>query len=108
MARTSSIKVETRLVSLRSVQAVVPKKDEEKLQLVEDLTKMGCKGLLAEPWAMKSEAMVREFYASALKQMGGHYLAASGAMDSGPVGRSLQLPERRKEESGKNRQMGGR
>ena len=30
-------------------------------QLIEDLTKMGCEGLLAEPWALKSEAMVQEF-----------------------------------------------
>ena len=61
MARTSAVKAETHPVSLRSVPAIVPKKDEEKLQLAEDLTKMGCKGLLAEPWAMRSEAMVREF-----------------------------------------------
>ena len=61
MAGTSSIKAETRLVSLRSIQAVVPKNDEEKLQLAEDLTKMGCEGLLAEPWVMKSKAMVWEF-----------------------------------------------
>ena len=61
MAGASSVKAETRLRSLRSMPAVVPKKDEEKQQLVDDLTKMGCKGLLAEPWAMKSKAIVREF-----------------------------------------------
>ena len=49
MAGTSAVKVETRPVSLRSVLVVVPKKDEEKLQLAEDLTKMECEGLLAEP-----------------------------------------------------------
>ena len=58
MAGTSAVKTKICPVSLRSVQAVVPKKDEEKLQLVKDLTKMGCEGLLAEPWAMRSEAMV--------------------------------------------------
>ena len=61
MTRASSVKAETCLVSLRSVLVVVPKKDEEKQQLADNLTKMGCKGLLAEPWAMKSKAMVREF-----------------------------------------------
>ena len=52
---------ETCPVSLRSVPAVVPKKDEEKQQLADDLTKIGCERLLAEPWAMKSKAMVRKF-----------------------------------------------
>ena len=58
MAGISAIKAKTRPVSLRSIPVVVPKKDEEKLQLAEDLTKMGCEGLLAKPWAMRSEAMV--------------------------------------------------
>ena len=61
MARASLVKAEARHVSLKSVPAIVPKKDEEKQQLASDLTKMGCKGLLAEPWAMESEAMVQEF-----------------------------------------------
>ena len=61
MASTSSVKAEACLVSLRSVPAIVPMKDEEKQQLADNLTKMECKGLLAEPWAMKSEAIVREF-----------------------------------------------
>ena len=55
------MKAETRLVSLRSVPAIVPTHEEEKQQLANDLTKMGCEGLLVEPWAMKSEALVREF-----------------------------------------------
>ena len=49
MAGASSVKAETCLISLRSVPAVVPKKDEEKQQLADDLTKMGCEGLLAKP-----------------------------------------------------------
>ena len=53
--------VETRRVSLRSVPTIVPTKNKEKQQLADDLTKMGYEGLLAEPWAMKSEAIVREF-----------------------------------------------
>ena len=49
MARTSSAKVEIRPVSLRSVQAIVPTNEEEKQQLADNLTKMECKDLLAEP-----------------------------------------------------------
>ena len=55
------MKAKARPVSLRSIPAVVPMKEEEKQQLEDDLTKMGCEGLLAEPWAMKSEAVVRKF-----------------------------------------------
>src|SRR5450759_2676381 len=61
MAGTSSAQAETRTVGLRSVPAVVPSEEEEKQQLAADLTKMGCQGLLAEPWAMKSETLVKEF-----------------------------------------------
>ena len=61
MAGASSVKAESCLVSLRSVPAIVPMKEEEKQQLADNLTKMGCEGLLAESWAMKSEAIVREF-----------------------------------------------
>ena len=55
------MKAEACPVSLRSVPAIVPTKEEEKQQLADDMTKMGCEGLLAEPWAMKSEALIREF-----------------------------------------------
>ena len=61
MAGTSSVKAETCPMSLRSVPAIVPTHEEEKQQLADDLTKMGCEGLLAEPWAMKSEPQVQEF-----------------------------------------------
>ena len=45
-------------MSFKSVAPVNPVKDKEKLHLVEDLMKMGCEGLILEPWALKSEAMV--------------------------------------------------
>ena len=32
---------------------------------------MGCEGLLAEPWAIKSETMVQEFQHSAIQRVGG-------------------------------------
>ena len=40
MDGTNIVKAETRLVSLRFVQVVALKKDEEKLQPAEDLTKI--------------------------------------------------------------------
>ena len=49
MVGASLVKVETRLMSLRSVSTIVPKKDEEKQQLADDLTKIGCEGLLVKP-----------------------------------------------------------
>ena len=58
MAGTSAVKTEYLSVSLKSVIPIIPGKDEEKLQLVEDLAKMGCEELLLEPWALKSESMV--------------------------------------------------
>ena len=61
MAGTSSVKAETRTVTLRSVLAKIPIDEDEKLNLAVDLTKMGCEGLLAEPLAMKSKALVKEF-----------------------------------------------
>ena len=62
-AGTSAVKVEFIPVSLKSVYPAIPKKDKEKMQLVDDLTKMGWEGLILEPWEVKSEAMVQEFQA---------------------------------------------
>ena len=44
MAGTSAVKTEFLPVSLKSVVPVIPVKHEEKLHLVEDLTKMGYEG----------------------------------------------------------------
>ena len=57
MAKTSAVKVEVPSVSFKSVMPMVPKNKEEKRQLVEDLTQMGCEGLLLEPSSLKNEAM---------------------------------------------------
>ena len=56
-----TVKVEVYPVSLKSVIPIVAKDNKEKELLVEDLTKMGCEGLLLEPWVLKNEAMVQEF-----------------------------------------------
>ena len=58
MVRARVVKVDLHLVSLKSVTPAIPRKDEEKMQLAEDLAKMGCEGLFLEPWVLKSEAMV--------------------------------------------------
>ena len=57
MGRIGTVKVEVPSVSLKSVVPVVSKNKEEKRQLVEDLTQMGCEGLLIQPWGLKNKAM---------------------------------------------------
>ena len=61
MGKTGAVKVEVHLVSLKSVVLVVLKNEEEKQQLVEDLTRIRCEGLLVQPWSLKSEEMAQEF-----------------------------------------------
>ena len=61
MGKTGAVKVEVPFVSLRSVVPVVSKDEGEKRQLVEDLIRMGCEGLLVQPWGLKSEEMAQEF-----------------------------------------------
>ena len=61
MRKTRTVKLEVHPVSLKSVTPVVPWNKKEKEMLVEDLTKMGCEGLLLEPWNFKNKAMAQEF-----------------------------------------------
>ena len=61
MEKIGAVKLEVPLVSLRSVMPLVPRDAKEKEQLVEDLTQMGSKGLLAKLWTLRSKAMVQEF-----------------------------------------------
>ena len=51
MGKTESRKIggELHPVSLRLVILVVPKDEAEKMMLVEDLTRIGCEGLLTHP-----------------------------------------------------------
>ena len=58
MAKAGCVKVELYPVSLKSIAPAIPGNDEEKKILIEDLTKMGCEGLLLELWALKSATMV--------------------------------------------------
>ena len=63
MAGTSAAKVEYLPVSLKTVAPVIPESEEEKVQLIQDLEKMGCEGLILEPWFLRSESIVQEFQA---------------------------------------------
>ena len=51
------MKLEVHPVSLKSIIPAVPWDEKKEEMLVEDLTKMGCEGLLLEPWSLKSKAM---------------------------------------------------
>ena len=48
-------------IPLRNVVPAVVKLESELKELIEDLTRMGCKGLLAKPWNLRNKAMLREF-----------------------------------------------
>jgi hypothetical protein len=52
--------VEQVLIPLKNVPAI-PKNNSELKDVVEDLTRMGCEGLLSKPWNLRSEAALREF-----------------------------------------------
>ena len=45
MEKTETVKAEMPMVSLRSVVLAMPKDENEKLQLVEDLSQIKCEGL---------------------------------------------------------------
>ena len=61
MEKIGTVKVEVHLVSLKSIMAIVPKLEEEKRQLNKDLSRIGYKGLLVQPWSIRSKDMAREF-----------------------------------------------
>ena len=61
MEKTETVKAKMLMVSLRFVVPAMPKDENEKLQLVEDLIRIGCEGLLAQPWNLKSKDMAKEF-----------------------------------------------
>ena len=58
MEKAGIVKVEMQSISLRSICPAVPKDKEEKRLLVEDLARIGCEGLLAQPWSLRSKDMV--------------------------------------------------
>ena len=55
-------------LTLRSVVLAIPKEPGERVYLEEDLTRIGCIGLLRKPWMVKDERMVRELTIEAPNQ----------------------------------------
>ena len=48
-------------VSLRNVTPVVPGNNEEQAMLKEDLSSLGCAGLMERPWNLKNEEFIQQF-----------------------------------------------
>ena len=68
---------------LRSVVPAIPKEPGERAFLEEDLTRIGCIGLLNKPWTVKEEKMVRELIVGAPNQYEGTVRAWPEAWDAG-------------------------
>ena len=49
------------LIPVKNVSRAIPKRESELKKLIEDLSRMGCEGLLAKPWNLRAEATLREF-----------------------------------------------
>ena len=58
-------------LTLRSVVPAIPKEPGERAYLEEDLTRIGCIGLLSKPWSVKDERMVSELTTGAQNQYEG-------------------------------------
>ena len=48
-------------IPLKNVLPTIPYREAELKELIEDLTRMGCEGILSKPWGLRSEATLREF-----------------------------------------------
>ena len=48
-------------IPVKPVLPATPRRDSELKELIEDLSRMGCEGLLAKPWNLRAEATLREF-----------------------------------------------
>ena len=48
-------------IPVKALIPAIPWDDKELQELAEDLRVMGCEGLLAKPWKLKSEEILREF-----------------------------------------------
>ena len=57
MAPTATVRTP---LTLRSIVPAIPKEPGERAYLEEDLTRIGCIGLMSKPWSVKDEKMVRE------------------------------------------------
>ena len=55
-------------VSLKAMVPVIPKTPTARRELEEDLTRIGCVGLLNKPWNIKDKGLVRELVEGAPNQ----------------------------------------
>ena len=67
---------------LRSIVPAIPKELGERAYLEEDLTRIGCIGLLNKPWTVKEEKMVRELIVGAPNQYEGNIRARPETWDA--------------------------
>ena len=70
-AGARAVKVEIPTVGLQTVAPSIPRDPVEKDQLKADLQKMGCEGLVTQPWSLKSREMVKEFLHPCLNEWEG-------------------------------------
>ena len=68
---------------LRSVVPAIPKEPGERAYLEEDLTRIGCIGLLNKSWTVKEEKMVRELIVEAPNQYEGTIRARPETWEAG-------------------------
>ena len=68
---------------LRLVVPAIPKEPGERAYLEEDLTRIGCIGLLNKPWTVKEEKMVRELIIGAPNQYEGTVRARPETWEAG-------------------------
>jgi hypothetical protein len=52
---------ETISIPMRPIVPAIPTNDKDLRQVGEDLRKMGCDGLLAQPWNVQDDKVLREF-----------------------------------------------
>ena len=48
------------MIALKMVALVIPRGEEEKAMLEEDMKWMGCHGLMLQPWSIKYKKIVQE------------------------------------------------
>ena len=70
-------------LTLRFVVPAIPKEPGERAYLEEDLTRIGCIGLLSKPWTVKDERMVRELTIGAPNHYEGTVQARPETWDAG-------------------------
>ena len=70
-------------LTLRSIVPAIPKEPGERAYLEEDLTRIGCIGLLSKPWTVKDEKMVRELIIGAPNQYKGTVRMRPETWDAG-------------------------